>query len=224
MFLVRIIFLSFLNLNLVLNFAFADNSKDACHYNLVEAKSMKVNRIDRHAPCSCKPFNVMQFNDSQIDYFIEGIQRTKGADIHFDLDRDDARTLWYALNENKTPATRNNARNQIKNNKVISYYDSLVQMKDLYGFNFISEGEILEALVILELEDKFPKDLFFVTGGISYYSHDNRPVTGELDLVVYETATCSVVSVGEAKLTRGTNKAREQIARFRQFLRSQGRH
>lgn len=206
------------------SYALVDDSKDACHLNLTSSPLMKTTRIDRHAPCNCKPFKVSQFSDRNIDYFIGGINSTNGADTRIDLDREDARTLWNSLNESKSASFRAEARGKLDHDRqLVGYYNSLNSMKDLYGFDFVVEGEVLEALSLLDLEEKYPKDKYFATGGIMYFEKKGGNVTGELDLVVYERSSCEVVSIGEAKLSKSTSKAREQISRFRRFLSQQNR-
>lgn len=199
-------------------------SNDACHFNLTSSSKMKVVRIDRHVPCECKPIAVSQFNEREINYFIEGIKSTKGADIKLDLHRGEATLLWKALNTNYTKEQQDIARAQIAKDKKLSDYILQIDIyKDLHGFDFNSEGEVLEALAILDMEERYPVQNFFSTGGISYFNRLGENVIGELDIVVFERASCTVISVGEAKLSRSTSKARQQIARFRKFLKSNGR-
>jgi hypothetical protein len=202
--------------------AFA-NPNDVCHLELTDSELMKTTRIDRHVPCACKPFRVSQFKDSDIEYFIGGINSTKGADDIIDLDRREATTLWNSLDESKSESSRLSAKNKLaKDAQLLGYYEDLLAIKDLHGFDFVNEGEILEALSILDLEEKYPTDQYFATGGIMYFALKGQSTTGELDLVVFERDSCKVVLVGEAKLSRSTSKAREQLARFRGFLHSQG--
>lgn len=204
------------------SFVFAD-PYDVCHLELTDSELMKTTRIDRHVPCACKPFRVSQFKDSDIEYFIGGINSTKGADDRIDIERREATTLWNSLDESKSESSRLAARKKLaKDDQLLGYYEDLLAIKDLHGFDFVNEGEVLEALSILDLEQKFPADKYFATGGIMYYARKGQSTTGELDLVVYDRESCKAVLVGEAKLSRSTNKAREQLARFRGFLHSQG--
>lgn len=211
-----------LSLTLFQSFVFA-NPSDVCHLELTDSELMKTTRIDRHVPCACKPFRVSQFKDSDIEYFIGGINSTKGADDRIDLERREATTLWNSLDESKSESSRLAARNKLaKDDQLLGYYEDLLAIKDLHGFDFVNEGEVLEALSILDLEQKYPADKYFATGGIMYYARKGQSTTGELDLVVYDRASCKAVLVGEAKLSRSTSKAREQLARFRGFLHDQG--
>lgn len=204
-------------------YTFADPN-DSCHLELIDSGHMRTTRIDRHVPCSCKPFNIDQFDDSEIDYFIGGINSTNGADDKIDLERREATNLWNALDESKSESSRETALEKLsKDPQLLGYYNDLIGIKELYGFDFINEGEILEGLSLLDLEQKYPADKYFATGGIMYFANMGGDTTGELDLVVFERSSCNVVLVGEAKLSRNTSKARQQIARFRGFLRDQGR-
>ncbi len=202
------------------------NFNESCHLELTDSEMMRTTRIDRHAPCSCKPFHLKQFKNSEIDYFVGGINSTKGADQQIDLERSEARTLWYALKESRAAGrARRNAKDKLaKDPQLLEYYNQLLAIKDLHGFTFGNEGEVLEALSILSLENQYPKDKYFATGGIMYFPSSGPSTLGELDLVVYEKASCKVVLVGEAKLSRNTGKAREQLTRFQNFLRSQGQN
>lgn len=197
----------------------SESTDDSCHLESIKSKYMRSVRIDRHAPCDCKPFRVEQFSSNDITYFVEGISRTKGADHRIDISRDDARLLWHSLNSKKSQQYREQQVAKINRSpKLTSYYEDLYATKDLYGFDFVVEGDVLEAITIIEMQKNYSPDEFFVTGGISYNNSKGTQTVGELDVVVYERATCKVVSVGEAKLTKGSTKARKQLARFRRFL------
>lgn len=197
-----------------------DQLDSSCHLDLTKSKYMRVVRIDRHAPCGCKPFRVEQFTEEEVDYFVEGIQSTKGADHKMDLTRSEAKLLWEAYNPKKSDSYRASKRHQISRNPKLQNYLELVDRhKDSHGFEFKVEGEILEAVTIMTMErDTYPQEDYFITGGITYFGRSGSQTLGELDIVVFDRDTCKVVSIGEAKLTKSSSKARRQLARFRQFI------
>lgn len=187
-----------------------------CH-NERTSRYMRSVRVDRHIPCDCKPFNLHQFQDRGMRYKVFGIKSTKGADEKMDLNRDEARQLWAAFNPKTDEARQVTLQNEIaaRSPRLAEYVDTLDYARQYQGFKFGSEGDVLEALVIAKKEEKYALPYFFVTGGISYGKTNTE---GELDVVVFERTTCTVIEVGEAKLSRNTNDARKQLARFRNFV------
>lgn len=187
----------------------------ACH-NETRSRFMHVTRKDRHIPCDCKPFNIHQFKGPHVRYFVQGIRSTKGADEKLDLTRDEARLLWRAFNPKVADSVRLQLQEEIaaKSDRMAYYLEVLEEGRLYQGFKFSSEGDVLEALAIAKKEEKYPLPYYFVTGGIAYGKNHTE---GELDVVVFERATCKVIEVGEAKLSKGTNDARKQLARFRKF-------
>lgn len=188
----------------------------ACHEQ-TRSRFMHVTRKDRHIPCDCKPFNVHQFKGPHVRYFVQGIRSTKGADEKIDLNRDEARELWRAFNPKVSEQTRMQKQEELaqKSERMAYYIEVLESGRQWQGFKFSSEGDVLEALAIAKKEEKYPLPYYFVTGGIAYGKNHTE---GELDVVVFERATCKVIEVGEAKLSKGTNDARKQLARFRNFV------
>lgn len=188
----------------------------SCH-NDTQSRYMRAVRTDRHIPCDCKPFNIHQFK-GKVNYYIQGIRSTKGADQKLDLNRNEARDLWKAFNIKNDPGYRQQLLQELSADpRLQNYIEILEANKDLQDFQFNSEGDVLEALAIAEKEESYPPPMFFVTGGVSY-GEDPARVMGELDIIVFERATCSVVLVGEAKLGKGVSEARKQLARFRNFV------
>ncbi|MCO5114637.1 MAG: hypothetical protein M9899_10760 [Bdellovibrionaceae bacterium] len=188
----------------------------ACHEQ-TSSRFMRTTRKDRHVPCDCKPFNVHQFKGNHVRYFVQGIRSTKGADEKIDLNRDEARMLWRAFNPKVSEDARLKLQEEIlaKGDRLADYVDVLTEGQMWQGFKFSSEGDVLEALAIAKKEESYPLPHYFVTGGIAYGKNHTE---GELDIVVFERATCKVIEVGEAKLGKGTNDARKQLARFRNFV------
>lgn len=189
---------------------------DVCH-NQKESRYVRALRVDRHIPCDCKPFNIHQFKSPNVRYIVFGINSTKGANEKIDLNRDEARALWKAFSPKTDEATQVAMQKELasKSPRLADYIEVLDYARELQGFSFGSEGDVLEALVIAKKEEKYALPYYFVTGGISY---GKTHTEGELDLVVFERVSCAVIEVGEAKLSSGTNDARKQLARFRKFV------
>src|SRR5262249_49694048 len=90
------------------------------------------------------------------------------------------------------------------------------------GFDFHSEGEVLELLGLVSLRNEYPPEQFFPTGGIAYHKANSGVVIGELDIVIGRRSDCQVVVVGEAKLGNSTSTAKDQMKRFHQFVSNDG--
>lgn len=186
----------------------------SCH-NQVESRYMRSVRKDRHIPCDCKPFNLHQFK-GQVNYYVQGIKSTKGADQKLNLTREEARNLWRAFDEKNNSGLRQQLIEEMsKDSRLLEFINTLEENKEIQGFKFSSEGDVLEALAIAEKEKTYAPPTFFVTGGVSY---GKDKVMGELDIIVFERLTCSAIIVGEAKLGKGVSQAREQLSRFRSFV------
>lgn len=170
-------------------------------------------REDRYVPSYCRDFGLSNFQEVNewFVYGIEGYER-HGFDFEYPLERQEATWLWEAFKKGKEPS---NWPSQLANEvKLIKQY------KEPMDFEFGSEGEVLELLALIDLETRFPRRDYFLTGGLVYHKAGGR-VIGELDLLVGDIKTCEIVAVGEAKLgVSGLNKAKEQLNRFRGFLNS----
>lgn len=194
---------------------YAVDPEASCH-NEVESRYMRSTRKDRHIPCDCKPFNIHQFKGSKINYYVQGIRSTKGADHKLDLNREEARDLWRAFNDKTSSGVQRDLIEKMsQDSRLLKFIKILEDAKKYQGFRFSSEGDVLEALAIADKEQTYSPPTFFVTGGVSY---GKDKVVGELDILVYERLTCSVILVGEAKLGKGVSQARDQLARFRNFI------
>ncbi len=181
-------------------------------------ENLRALRDDPSVPAHCTDVRKASFRSlEQIVYFgIDG-SLAKGFSHEVDLDRGDASRLWgYLKAEHGKPSVKKELQ---------PLYETLLNAADRFGFTYKAEGEVLEALAILKLLELYPESDYYVTGGISYLNNASRgryETLGELDLVVARRSDCAVVVVGEAKL--GISQlahAREQITRFRDWIRRQ---
>jgi hypothetical protein len=94
------------------------------------------------------------------------------------------------------------------------------------NFSYSAVGDVLEILSPFGLDsanksinDSFPPSEYYVNGGWEY-KRDNGQTMGELDIIVARKSDCSVVALGESKLTttkymrKRFSKARSQLKRF----------
>jgi len=177
-------------------------------------KYFETLREDRYVPVHCRDFGVKNFREVR-EWFVYGIDgyQKRGFDYEYPVSRTEATWLWEAFKKNKEPTEW--PRNLDREVELIKTH------KEPMGFEFGSEGEVLELLALVDLEERFSRRDYFMTGGLVYRSRPEAPTTGELDLLVGDMKTCNIVAVGEAKLgSSGLSKAKEQIARFKGFLRS----
>jgi hypothetical protein len=133
------------------------------------------------------------------------------------MDRGDAKDLWRYIKKHMLgKRVDTNAGDFRKNPDLKRDYEILLNNYEAKDFDFASEGEVLELLVIKDLEQELHEDLY-VYGSVQY--QDNT--AGELDLIIAKRSDCSVMGIGEAKLgIKSLGKARKQLSRFHGFLRS----
>ena len=190
--------------SLFTNFAYAD-------------QYFETKRYSHLTPKHCQEFNIRYFDGSisWVTYSIHGAL-DNGFTHAVDLSRHEAAHAWRYLREyvyrgpdKRWPYTQSKRGNFIMTR--------LEQARAYWGFTYGSEGEVLEALSLLDLANFYdPKDYFF-TGGIEY-SYAGGRVLGELDIIVARRSDCKVLVVGESKLgLHRLSKAKEQLARFRAF-------
>lgn len=90
------------------------------------------------------------------------------------------------------------------------------------GINYVQVGTICEEVAKLRLEKIYPADEYEVVTGISYFQ-GSRTV-GELDVIVFRNSDQEAVVVAEVKcwkrLSAGLKKAKNQMNRFKEFVRS----
>ena len=169
-------------------------------------------RWDEYLPDDCHELSIHNFTDIG-EWPVYGIRgyTNNGFDYEYPISRSDATWLWEAFKNGNEP----NSWPSHLGREV----DLIKTHKDAMDFDFSVEGEVLEILALIDLQEQFnPRDYFF-TGGLEYRDGPGAPTMGELDVLVGERSTCNIVVVGEAKLGKGSlSKAHKQLGRFRGFL------
>ena len=176
-------------------------------------------RFDQNVPNRCQDVSLEHFDDHNLETFFYGPEGAldRGFTHEYPVEREGARELWAAakdlvMGENLDDILRRFSQSPNLQQDLELIADNYQEM----GFDFHSEGEILEILAILELQESVGDD-YYVFGSV-YYSDK---VAGELDLMVGRVSDCKVEAVGEAKLgLRMLGKAHKQIDRFIGFLRN----
>lgn len=196
------------------------------------AAVFKSDRFFPQTPAHCQKVKPSHFKEAPLTFIYgsEGATR-RGFDLEFPIARANARTAWHILKDGKV-TRRERARAQEKSLRLLKYVDLLHSEGPKMEFNFSSEGEILEVLVISNIQ-KQPREFFhfleqasgrrfhpqdfYVFGSVGYSRLGDRRL-GELDLIIARKSNCEVVAIGEVKLGhRGLGKARRQMQRFINF-------
>lgn len=144
-----------------------------------------------------------------------------GFTFEYPIDRQHAQTLWRYFKDYSFGEPNQDLYESIQNHPQLKRdFDIIMSNFDEQGFDFQSEGEILESLAIHHLYQEFPENLYFITGSVQYHESYSPQTIGEIDILVGRRDTCETVAVGEAKLGRRKtlNKARKQLDRFENFL------
>ncbi|MEO0336086.1 MAG: hypothetical protein AAF202_06820 [Pseudomonadota bacterium] len=176
-------------------------------------------RLDQTIPQECLDLELNHFEQEEITYFTYSIQggKRRGFDHEYPLDRRDAKDLWRYIKRHITGGrVDTDAGDFTKKPELKRDYEILLNSYEAMDFDFGSEGEVLELLVIKDILKDLHPDLY-VYGSVQY--HDNT--AGELDLIIAKRADCSIMGIGEAKLgIKSLGKAKKQLQRFRGFLKS----
>lgn len=180
-------------------------------------------RFDKNIPYHCSiPKNIdfiKKFKTATIS-ITNAVE--SGFTHEFPLSRNGANLLWrfakkYVANKNIDPLILDRINN---NPRLKNYKELIVSNFSNMGFNFKSEGEILEILVLLEFKKNYPPEDYYFTGGIEYFKVPG-PVLGELDIIVAQRSDCKAVLIGETKLgLHRLQKAKKQIHRFVSFVKN----
>lgn len=175
-------------------------------------------RHDPSMPPNCAEFDMRDFATvSRI--ILAGPQgaRREGFTHEYPIAREDAATLWQALNTSGAVVPE-----VIRSNPRLSRdYALLTQLGPRMGFDYGKEGDVLEALALHLLRQEFPEREYFLTGGVAYSPSATLAALGELDIIVGRRSDCAVVAIGEAKLgVRQRNHALAQLKRFTDFAKS----
>lgn len=178
----------------------------------------ETKRYSSLTPSHCQEFNIEYFNGPLVwvTYSVHGAVEN-GFTNGVDLSRHEAAQAWRFLRDftYKGPDARWPISMTPRGDKLLS---TLENMRQQMGFTYGSEGEILEAIALLDLANYYDPAHYFFTGGIEYSRGSGR-VMGELDIIVARKSDCKVMVVGETKLgLHRLSKAHKQLARFRHFV------
>lgn len=181
-------------------------------------------RSDQNVPKQCRDFQ-LNFFSFPIEKFFVGRKGalSMGFTFEYPIERSNARVLWMYFRSVTLGEEDTNLLAKIKNNPRLERdYEIILRNYQGQGFDFEAEGEILEILAIEALYKEFPENMYFITGGVEYHEEYSPMTIGELDLYVGRRDDCTSIAVGEAKLgrTKTLKKAKEQINRFGNFLRT----
>ncbi|MCB0348355.1 MAG: hypothetical protein KDD37_05940 [Bdellovibrionales bacterium] len=174
-------------------------------------------REDLKMPANCVFLTSEDFseNHDRVIYGIEGAKK-KGFTHEFPIQRQEARDLWQALNDDSQSIAVVRDSQKLSDLKKILDTDG----RDM-GFDFKKEGDVLEAFALLDLKKQYPDDEYFRTGGYEYHN-ERGPTVGELDILVGRRSDCNIIVIGEAKLGyKMIHKAHEQLSRFERFYRQE---
>jgi len=107
----------------------------------------------------------------------------------------------------------------------LAYVKKVVNRENMKRPNVGAVLEVLSRYYLQELTDIYPKEDYTIGSGVEYTHAKGKRTIGELDIIVYDRVTCKVTALGESKASSAKNqrkslqKARKQIARFKDFMR-----
>ena len=180
-------------------------------------------RYSPSTPSHCQEFSLSFFQQPMlwVTYGTSGATE-QGFTHECPVARREAALLWRFLKEHRYRGPTGYKDLDVP--KMQNLLASLEQAREEFGFSYQVEGELLEALALMDLKRFYDPDEFFFTGGIAY-SRGSGSYLGELDIIVARKRDCMVVVVGESKLGwQRLAKAKEQLQRFSNFLQNQVRY
>lgn len=176
-------------------------------------------RNDVTIPEKCREVNLSHFASHDLETFFWGPQgaQDRGFTYEYPVERSDANQLWSYAKQVVVGENVEEIEGRIgQNEEMLRDFRIIVDHYQEMDFDFQSEGEVLEILSILRM-DEMLDDEFYVYGSVTYADK----TAGELDLMVGRKADCQIMAIGEAKLgLKSLGKAREQMDRFKSFLRT----
>ncbi len=111
-------------------------------------------------------------------------------------------------------------------NHYLAYVKEVVKAENMKKVNVGAVLEILSRYYLQELTNEYPVSDYTISSGVAYHKEKGDRTIGELDIIVFEKASCEVIAVGESKassrgnLRKSLKKAKGQLKRFRNFLKS----
>ncbi|RME14212.1 MAG: hypothetical protein D6797_09320 [Bdellovibrio sp.] len=182
-------------------------------------------REDLSVPSQCLEPRLEDFQLKNIEFFTYSIRsaKEKGFSREFPITRKDAHALWVVLDQigHHGASERVWAQKYITGKPDLRHLrDLLLKEKDRRGFDFGSEGDVLELISLMDLKKQYPEPFFFITSSYMYHEPHEYRAVGELDVIIGQATNCQVISVGEVKLgLHRLPKAKQQLRRFMLFLK-----
>jgi|GEM_PF-1082778 len=180
---------------------------------------------DRNVPSHCEDVSAELFtSDTEIFTFGRADAVSMGFTFEHPLQRHNATILWdYFKGYVKGKPNLNIFRKIKESDELFRDYEIIMANYKDQGVSFGNEGDVLETLAVVDLQEIFPAPMYFITGGIVYRQSLEARTIGELDVVVADAETCAVRYVGEVKLGTGRalRKAYQQLQRFSNFVDKQ---
>lgn len=123
--------------------------------------------------------------------------------------------LWLEATPTFTPETETPASD--REALLEGYYE---QIHDL-SFRWGDVGSILEAIVYVEFQKRYPEPDYEIIPGTTYHDESGRTL-GEIDILVYDRRNDRVLAVYEVKLTgspgNAGKQANRQLARLKRAI------
>jgi len=110
-------------------------------------------------------------------------------------------------------------------NHYLNYVKETVKKENMKKVNVGGVLEILSRYYFQHLTNTYPVGEYTISSGVAYHEQKGERTIGELDIIVFEKASCDVIAVGESKassrgnLRKSLKKAKNQLKRFRNFLK-----
>lgn len=181
-------------------------------------------RVDNNVPEHCREPKIEHFmTDYKIVMWSIHGALEKGFTHEYPQNRECMAQLWDIFRDNSVQVL---AKSGFRSPKSCEYGDRdfklLLENAEERGYDFDKEGDVLELLANLTLEQEYGTDEYFSSSGIEYRMPGERTL-GELDVIIQRRDNCQAVVVGEAKLgLKALSKARDQVSRFRNYLAQLG--
>ena len=102
--------------------------------------------------------------------------------------------------------------------KLLAIYNTL---RDMDGVKWGNVGSVIEAVALLEFQERYPPPDYAVLGNMSYHDETGRTI-GELDLVLWNVPSNCAAAVYEVKVSdnyrSALRRARSQLRRLKEFV------
>lgn len=183
-------------------------------------------RFDQTVPEHCEEMSLSFFNTPAETFYVGRAGALEmGFTFEYPVKRHDANLLWKYFRGLAKGEKDAETYEIIQNNPELKRdHAIIINQFEKLGFDFGSEGEILEVLAIHDLYQEFPENIYFITGGVEYHESYFPQTIGEVDIFVGRRTDCSAAAVGEVKLGKykALQKAKKQLKRFEDFLIDHG--